>query len=274
MTRLRFLHISDTHIHTDTTYNKAYAAYTPLRGAQALVRAIQRLPYRPDFILHTGDVAYDPFPEVYPAIRDLFAPLKMPIHYLVGNHDHANALQQVLMGRRHGAIQNEVYYDFEVHGVQVVCLDSNGAHDPEKPTGALSQAQLDYLTAICRQERQDPLVIAIHHNVLPAQVPWLDTWMRLENGETFHAIVKQAHTRICGVFHGHIHQTVQVVRDGIPYISAGSSWCQFASYPDSSNEQLVYDLQARPTFNQVTISDDGTLSVINHAFDIDDAQAT
>ncbi|MGB7338377.1 MAG: metallophosphoesterase [Phototrophicaceae bacterium] len=264
---LRFLQISDTHINPDTDYNKDYAQYTPLLGAQALVREIQHLPYQPDFILHTGDVAYDPDPDVYQTVNEVFASIETPIYYLAGNHDDAQALQRDVLGRAEADIQDYLYYDFMMKGVQVICLDSNGPHDPEKPSGTVTQEQLDWLDEICNSEATHPLVIAVHHNPLPAYVPWLDTWMRLENGEALHEILKPAQSRICGVFYGHIHQNIQQNRDNIFYVSSGSSWCQFTSYPDSSNDRLIYNQHTLPSFNMVTITDT-TSSIIRHSFTV------
>ena len=64
---LRFIHISDTHIHPDPNYTKDYADITSYAGAKALVEQVNNVPFEPDFVLHTGDVAYDPDPEAYHA---------------------------------------------------------------------------------------------------------------------------------------------------------------------------------------------------------------
>src|SRR5688572_19468426 len=96
---LRFIQISDTHINPDTSYMRSYGKFTPLSGTKALIKAVNELPFTPDFILHTGDVAFDPVPEVYPFIADLFSAFKAPIYYLAGNHDDAAAIQSVLMKR-------------------------------------------------------------------------------------------------------------------------------------------------------------------------------
>ncbi len=264
---LRFFHISDTHINPDTNYIKDYAQYTPIIGAKALVREINSLPFKPDFILHTGDTAYDPEP-VYDGVKEVFSEIDVPIHYLAGNHDEAKGLQREMMGRSEDAIQEYLHYDFTVKGVQFVCLDSNGPHDPEKPTGFVTPEQLDWLDSICASDDEHPLVIAVHHNVIPVYVPWLDNWMRMENGEEFHEIVRQTRDRLCGVFYGHIHQNIQTLRDGVMYISAGSSWCQFDSHPDPSNERLIYNSHTLPSFNMVTITDT-TTSVIRHSFEVE-----
>jgi Icc protein len=202
--------------------------------------------------------------------------IKVPIHYLRGNHDDAKSIQSVLMGK--DEVNDYLYYDFEAKGVHVVCLDSNGplyeeALVDDPPGGTVTQEQLDWLDEICSSEDEGPLVIAVHHNALPVQVPWMDTWMRMENGEDFHAIVRQARDRLCGVFFGHIHQNFQVLRDGVLYVSAGSSWCQFISYPMPENTMHITDTHSLASFNIVTISE-GTTSINRHSFTVeqDDVQ--
>lgn len=262
---LRFIQISDTHINPDRDYNKNYAQYTPLIGAEALINEIKALPFQADFVLHTGDVAYDPVPEAYLPIAELMNQLDTPIYYLAGNHDDTDSIQTILMGKE--TPQDYLYYDFEAKGVHLVCLDSNGPHKPENPSGNVTQEQLDWLDSICSSDDERPLVIAVHHNVLPVHAPWVDNWMRMENGEDFHAIVRQARDRLCAVFFGHIHQNYQVLRDGVLYVSGGSSWCQFISYPIPENVHFIHDYHTLPSFNIVTISDT-TTSIRRHSFTV------
>jgi len=263
---LRFVHISDTHINPDPNYIKSYAAYTPMRGVEALVKAIRELPFQPDFVLHTGDVAYDPFPEAYAAVVEAFSQIEVPIYYLAGNHDDAATLQGHVIGKSEP--QEYLYYEFEAKGVQFVCLDSNGPHDPTRPSGTVTQEQLDWLEPICRADDPRPLVVAIHHNVLPMQVPWLDDWMRLENADALHAILRQASGRLRGVFHGHIHQNTEVFQDGVLYVAAASSWCQFMSYPMPENDRVSPDFVTPPGFNVVTITDQA-MSLRRHTFAVE-----
>jgi len=265
---LRFVHISDTHIHPDTGYIKRYAQYTPIIGAEALVQAVNALPFKPDFILHTGDVAYDPEPDVYPAVAAVLSGLKVPVHYIAGNHDDMSALQRQLMGRSEDELQDHLHYEFEHNGVQVVCLDSNGPHDPEKPSGSVPDSQMEWLNTVCTAADARPLVIAVHHNPLAIGVPWLDDWMRMENGDEFHAIVRQARDRLRGVFYGHIHQNIETLRDGVLYVAAASSWCQFISYPMPENQHVAPDPVTNPGFSLVTISAAQT-TIRRHTFAVE-----
>ncbi len=60
---LTFVHISDTHISQHPSYNTDFGEVTTLVGVKALVEQLNNLPFEPDFVLHTGDVAYNPDPE-------------------------------------------------------------------------------------------------------------------------------------------------------------------------------------------------------------------
>lgn len=265
---LRFVHISDTHYTPDASYIKSYAAYTPLVGADALVQAVRALPFTPDFILHTGDAAYDPEPSVYPPLAGLMAQFNVPVRYVAGNHDDSHALQTVLMGRAASDVQTHLHYTFDANGVEFICLDSN-ALDPSQgdavPSGRVPAEQLAWLEQRCHADDPRPVVVAVHHNVLPVGVPWLDDGMRIRNGEALHAVLAQAPREVLGVFSGHIHQNITVYRDGIMYVSAASSWCQFLSYPTPDNTEIAPDRDTPPGFNVVSI-DSGRVFVRRHTF--------
>jgi len=254
---LHFIHISDTHINPDLDYTQPYAQYTPMIGAKALVKAINELPIVPDFVLHTGDVAYDPDPQVFNTVRELMEEINYPVLYVAGNHDDRRYLQLVLLEREIDHLQDNPYWEMDINGVQIIGIDSNG--DAKPPSGMIPLEQLEWLNRICTDENDTrPLVIAVHHNILPTNTPWLDDWMRTQNGEDFHAVVRNARDRLRGVFHGHIHQQTTTFRDGILYSSVGSSWCQFFSITTPENTDVQADPITKPSFNLVTITKEQT----------------
>ena len=140
-------------------------------------------------------------------------------------------------------------YEFEVNGVQIVCLDSN--RPARYAGGSVSDAQLDWLRAVCSASDPRPLVVAVHHNVLPMGSPFWDTFMRMNNGEAFHQALLLVRDRLRGVFFGHVHQNTSTVRDGILYSSVLSSWYQLHTYPGLA--AIVSD-RADPGFAVVTLT--------------------
>lgn len=250
---LRFVHLTDTHLNPDPHYLHPHAPFHPYKGAEAAVHAINHLPFDVDFVLHTGDVVYDPVPAAYPGARDVFALLKPPIYYLPGNHDERNGLQRELIG--HEPAHEMYYHTFEAGGVQIICLDSTGPATP--PAGSLGADQLAWLDALCAADDPRPLVVAMHHNAAIVGVPWLDIAMRVTDADALHSILLKARHRLRGVFFGHIHQAMTIYQEGILYSSAPSTWYQLDGYPGETEPHAETAVQ--PGFHVVTITRDQTL---------------
>lgn len=248
---LTFVQISDTHISPDPEYGKKRSSLGTQASASVLVKAVNDLPFPVDFVLHTGDVAYDPDATAYQTAHEVLSQIRFPVYYIPGNHDHRLEMQRLLLG--HAEPQPSFYYTFEINGVQVICLDSNGPAEP--PRGNIIPEQLAWLDALCDADDQRPLVVAVHHNALPVGSPWLDDYMRITNGEALHQTLLKARSRLRGVFFGHVHQNIQMYKDDILYTSALSSWCQFNSWPGSTD--TVEDMSA-PGFNVVSLTADQT----------------
>lgn len=264
---LRFVHISDTHFSADPHYNQDGAQHTPLIGAKALVHQINRLPFAPDFVLHTGDISDDGEEDAYVAAREVLGAIQYPVYYLVGNHDHSEPFQRVMLGRSETQIPFD--YEFEVNGVQIVCVDSTRPTVP--PGGRVSDEQLAWLEGLTRANDDRPLIVAVHHNVLPMGTPWWDEYMRMVNGEDFHRALLPARERLRGVFYGHVHQNIDMLRDGIAYFSALSSWYQLHNYP--GQVETENDRFAGPGFNVVTVTREQTY-VRRHRFIVDPGSLT
>jgi 3',5'-cyclic-AMP phosphodiesterase len=251
---LRFLHISDTH-YSSPDYQRPPSRFGPRAGVDALLRHIKALPYTPDFILHTGDVVYDPHPDIYPEARDLFATLTPEIIYIPGNHDHSPTFQQVLLGRE--TVQPLVYYELERNSVRLLCLDSNGP-DGTPPRGHVTDEQLTWLRERLAEDDPRPILVFIHHPLLKTHTSvWYDEFMMTINGDAVHDVLKTAADRIQGVFHGHTHHHITFNRDGIMYSGIKSSWTQFHIWPDQTIE-TANDLPADPGYALVTVTTAGT----------------
>ena len=92
---------------------------------------------------------------------------------------------------------------------------------------------------------------------------WMDSNMLIVNGEEFHQALLPARSRLRAVFHGHVHNSMQTIRDGITYIAAGSSFSQFTAWPD---EEIVgYNALALPAFSFVHMTAQQTI-VHQHSF--------
>jgi 3',5'-cyclic-AMP phosphodiesterase len=260
---LTFVHISDTHISPDPDYGLDEWRHTTHDGAEALVHHVNALSFPVDFVLHTGDVIYNPDAQAYHTARAMLGQINYPVYYAAGNHDDPVALQRILLGR--SDILSSFHYEFEVNGVQIIVLDSNGPVEP--PHGIIVPEQMAWLRGLCSKADARPLVVAVHHNALPVGSPWLDDSMRITNGEALHETLLLAKNRLRGVFFGHVHQSISMYRDGILYTSGLSSWSQLHGWLGLT--ETVRDEGAECGFNVVTLTDDGTTYVRRWRFRVE-----
>ena len=228
---LYFVHISDTHFGPAKDFTRH--GHAPWPCAQALVQIINNLPAKPAFVIHTGDVANNPHPTAYELAAATFAQLSIPIYYVAGNHDDVQDIRHHLpMGQKQDLDSSQrLSYIFEVAGYRFLVVDAKGPKEID-PNGLLPDSQLE----IVRQEAAangPPLTIFMHFPVLHMDSTWYDENMLVLNGAAFHQALLPARDRLCGVFFGHIHQPMQIMRDGIVYISAASAFSQFAAWPDA-----------------------------------------
>ncbi len=276
---LTFVHISDTHFEPavrldhQTAYGSprltaffkqlnemgvdlgaAHRASVPAEVAnQALVDAVNALPFPVDFVLHTGDVMTDAADaDQYGAIRSIMNGLRAPVYYLRGNHDHGEGLRSLMppVETANGSFD----YVIEKNGVRVVCVDS-ATHGVDHG-GRLSDAQLEWLAAQLAAEPEKPLLAAIHHPPLLLGSDMMD-FFAISNGVQVHEIFKAAVPRLQGVFFGHIHQVVDMVRDGVYYSCVQSPISQPALIPGGLSAKGLHH-EPNPGFTLVVVTAEQT----------------
>lgn len=259
---LYFVHISDTHFGPTAGYSRHGQVSLP--SAQRLVDLINSLPVKPDFVIHTGDVVTEPHPASYALAAETFAGLRMPIYFVNGNHDTAQDIKDYLpMGPQEEVTADPgvLSYAFERKGYRFLILDAQGPAEID-PQGYLSESQM----AIVRREAQPdgpPLILFIHYPILPMDSPWMDKNMLVINGDAFHQALLPARQRLRAVFYGHVHRSMQTIRDGIVYAAVGSTFAQFTAWPN--DEIIDYDAQAMPAYNFVHLLPQQTI-IHQHTF--------
>lgn len=254
---LTFVHLSDTHIHTDPDHTNSHTDFSSRYPVQRLIETVNSLPMDIDFVMHTGDITHHPeTPEHYHEARKILSTIEKPVYYVPGNHDNVAMFQHDFLGMADDKVTPHLDYEFEVNGVQMIMLDSHISPDkPNNHNGMLDGEQLQWLAELCAKDDDRPLVVGLHHHPIPMGAPWLDTLV-LANGDALHAILLQARDRLRGVFYGHIHESVVTVRDGISYYSVQSGWFQTRTWHGAASPEK--DNLQEPGFNVVTLTDRDT----------------
>lgn len=259
---LYFVHISDTHIGPRPGY--ARHGHISLTCAQRLVDIINTLPIEVDFVVHTGDIVTDPHPDAYALAAETLASLKLPVYYVPGNHDAVADVRRYLPLPPHTPLTAEpdrLCYAFERKGYRFLVLDAHTTPELD-PQGDLTAPQLE---AMQREATPDgpPLVVFIHYPVLRMNATWMDANMLVRNGEELHQALLPARDRLRGVFSGHVHQSMQTLREGIVYTAVASTFSQFTAWP--GEETVGYAADAPPAYNVVHLLPDQTI-VHQHTF--------
>lgn len=261
-TPLYFVHISDTHIGPTRSF-ELYGCNS-YGNAQRLVETINALPMQPEFVIHTGDVVAYPDEAAYRLAESVFSALRVPIYYVVGNHDRSRDIHAFLtIGEKADyCIDTDVLsYSFERKGIRFIVLDARGP-DEIDPHGVLTDHQFDFLDKEMSKD-EAPTVLFVHFPALALDSRWLDEDMLLVNGVRLHQALVPFRERVRGVFSGHVHRGIQVMKDGILYSSVASTGRQFYSWPD--DRKMQPDIHHPPCFNFVTMVDGQTI-IKEHTF--------
>jgi len=226
---LRFVHVSDLHILADPG-RRQHGVDTAdvLRQAIPMINGL-----RPDFVVASGDLIGDESEESYRRLQALLAPLAVPIHLQMGNHDSRAAYRRVFHPGL-PATDDPVCEAFERAGVRFVLADSTL---PGKEEGQLSPAQLAWLEAELAAHPGRPTWVFLHHQPLPIYIRWLDR-LGLTDPEPFLAILAR-HSQVRAVAYGHVHQARSWRYGKAHYISVPALAFQFS--PINQEAEITQD---------------------------------
>lgn len=168
------------------------------------VAAINRLQPRPDALLITGDLTDNGRPAEYAALRQLLAPLTMPIYLIPGNHDKRTALREAFSDHDYLPASGELYYLVEHFApLRVIALDTVL---PGASHGHLSSEQLAWLDQRLAEAPSAPTVVMMHHP--PFTVGMGMDRIRCQNGDEVAAVLANYH-HVERLLCGHCHRFIQ-----------------------------------------------------------------
>lgn len=159
-----------------------------------------------DAILLTGDISQDASEASYRRRAEALADLGLPVHWIAGNHDDAEAAARVFAQyacmRRLDTLQCG---DWTLLGVDGCVAGQDG--------GRIDESGLAALQSRLAQVGHGLAAVVLHHHPLKVGTPLLDGCM-LETGEAlWQALVRvpRARLAICG----HVHGDHSMLRDGV-----------------------------------------------------------
>jgi 3',5'-cyclic AMP phosphodiesterase CpdA len=246
--------ISDTHI-----AEKGRLLYERVDTARFLAQAVQHIRTMipsPDVVLGTGDLVDAGRPEEYRHLRELLAPLPMPVYLIPGNHDDRQALVSQFPDHRYLPRSGFVQYVVEGYPVRLLALDTL---IPGQGGGLVCAERLAWLESRLAEAPDRPTVIFMHHPPFPIGVRRMDA-LGLAGADALGEVVRR-HPQVERVLCGHVHRAVQVRWAGTVASTAPSTAHQVWLDLRDDAERLGFTLE--PPACQVHVWRPGT-GLISH----------
>lgn len=243
MRALIIAQISDLHVSVP-----GQPIYGRIDTGAALARCVDhivQLPVRPDAVVASGDLVNAGTGEEYRLLRQLIAPLTMPVYVMPGNHDDAAALRSAFSDHGYFPETGKLDYTFVMEGLRLIMLDTVVAGGDG---GTLGAQQLEWLEKLLNSESGRPCVIFMHHPPFATGMPYMDEIaLAAEDAAKLGAIVAR-HSCIRRISCGHVHRAVCTSWNGTTAGICPSSAFQYGvqlhqdAPPVTSEEQPAYQL--------------------------------
>jgi 3',5'-cyclic AMP phosphodiesterase CpdA len=196
--------ISDLHI--TAAGRLSYRVVDTVGMTRACVKHVLSLKQRPHAVVITGDLTDSGRPAEYALLRELIAPLDMPVYLIPGNHDERSALRTAFadhayLGQSSGAIQ----YTIEAHPLRIVALDTV---IPGESGGELAPERIAWLDRVLGQEPDRPTVVLMHHPPFTTFIGHMDA-CGLRNPQPLAAVIRR-HPQVERILCGHVHRAIEI----------------------------------------------------------------
>jgi 3',5'-cyclic-AMP phosphodiesterase len=194
--------ISDTHIKTGGKL--AYGIVDTARMLERCVADILKLPQQPDAVIATGDLVDYGLPAEYALLRELLAPLTMPLYLMPGNHDERAGMREAFPDHAYLRQWDPfIQYAIDEHAVRIVALDSV---IPRQGGGTLCSQRLAWLDRTLAESPDKPTVVALHHPPFTTGIGHMDL-VGFDNAEGLAAVIGR-HPQVERVIAGHLHRPI------------------------------------------------------------------
>lgn len=203
--------ITDTHIRESgrLAYNRVDTA----AGLSSTITSVLALRQPPDAVVISGDLVDFGRPAEYARLRELLAPLTMPIYLMPGNHDDRENLRAAFAEHpwlthsvRTGVGDNAIQYAVRIGPLWLVTLDTVV---PGRSHGELCDARLDWLESALDDCAGDAVIIAMHHPPFKTLIGHMDEiGLKSGAGRLEHIVTR--HSNVERILCGHLHRVIDV----------------------------------------------------------------
>ncbi|HKU62371.1 MAG TPA: metallophosphoesterase [Gemmatimonadales bacterium] len=211
---LFFAQISDSHIGFAKEANPDVTA-----TLQEAVDRLNRLPRRPAFVLHTGDISQLSRPSEFDTADQVLRGIRTDrVWFVPGEHDVLEDNGRQYLDRYGRQAKGDGWYSFDHGGVHFVGL-VNVLNLKAGGLGNLGAAQLDWLKRdLAGRSASTPIVVFAH---IPLWTVYPDWGWGTDDSEQALALLRRFGS--VTVLNGHIHQVMQKVEGNVAFHTALST---------------------------------------------------
>jgi 3',5'-cyclic-AMP phosphodiesterase len=205
--------LSDAHVRDDDAQ--------PERMLADAVRRVAAMDPAPGAVLLTGDLTDHGYAREYERVREVLAPLGMPMHVLGGNHDDREGMRAAFPAAEAG--EGDYRYATRCGPLRLVVADTT---DPGRVEGRLGDERLAWIDARLGEDRETPTVLAMHHPPLLVGIP---AWDAIGLPAADHRALGEilaGHPHVVRVLAGHVHRAALGTSGGRPVFTCPSTWVQ------------------------------------------------
>lgn len=196
--------ISDLHI--TRRGHPAYGVVDTAGMMDACVRHVLALERRPDAVVITGDLTDGGRPEEYAVLRELLAPLAMPLYLMPGNHDRRDAMRAAFPD--HAYLRQSpdfIQYAIDAHPLRIVALDTV---IPGESAGELCRERIAWLARTLAQVPDTATVVLMHHPPFKTFIAHMDE-CGLRDPKPLASVINR-HPQVQAILCGHLHRPIEV----------------------------------------------------------------
>ena len=194
--------ISDTHISTPGSRNDR--DFRTVEHLERAVAHLNALTPRPDVVLATGDLVERGQVDEYERLRDILAPLAMPLFLIPGNHDGRENLVRTF--DRHRYLPRDggfLQYVVEDWPVRLLALDTL---IPGESGGRLCAERLHWLDTRLAEAPERVTVVLMHHPPFLTGMRKMDK-MGLDGIRELETVIRR-HPQVERIVCGHLHRPI------------------------------------------------------------------
>ena len=178
---------------------------TAARLARCVAQIVQADP-APAIVLATGDLVESGAPDEYRRLRELLAPLTMPLYVIPGNHDNRAALCAGFRGHDYLPRAGEpVHYAVEDFAVRLIALDTV---IPGADGGTLDDRELEWLDTVLSAAPGRPTLVLMHHPPITTGVRRMDEIALDATSASRLGAIIERNPQVERIVCGHVHRGI------------------------------------------------------------------